>query len=385
MRYDDERPQRLRPLLTDAIAIAAIAFVGAAALAVLSWTRPSTTTRVAHYSQTGRLTYEAPASPTSIYGSAGVHSGQPVYSTVVATLHLTYTYHFVTAHAGKASGTEQLVATVTKGTGITHVVPLQPSTPFTGDHFRAAGVLSFAALNAAVEHFRSTSGNSVTTTTYTVVVSPRVKLDTRLTGTELRARFDPATKFAYSSGDLALSSATAPAAASAGPTKTGANDLRSTASGSATVPNGAANRLLGFAVADLRIASLVLVALAATALFLLLRPLITDFTSEDERVRIAVRHRSSLVEVRALPAIRSVVHVELHTFTGLSTIANKLECPILHLGDDLGDAYAVVDNGTLYQYRIDRLDPERANRLSSGSPRHAPPEPALSATRARES
>jgi hypothetical protein len=104
-------------------------------------------------------------------------------------------------------------------------------------------------------------------------------------------------------------------------------------------------------VADVRVAALAVLALALLSGALAGRRLIAEATSDDEAVRIAVRYGATLVEATGLPDGRSMTVVDIGSFAGLMHVAHRLECPVLHQGG-MGDQYAVVDNGTLYRYKI---------------------------------
>lgn len=361
-----------RSLRIDGIALCAAVIAGAAAVAGFAWTRPTTSALVVHYSQNGRLTYNTPTSPTSVYGSTGVKTGQPVYAKDVPSLNISYTYHLTAPSNARVSGTEQLIAKVSDGLGITRSVPLQAvPTQFSGAHFRVSASLSFASLDAAVASFQPIASVTTSTSTYKIDIYPQVAVHGRISGIKMGAAFNPVMTFSYVSDVLSPAMNGSSAITSSSASSNSASSFQKSTSGSVTHTRSLVNQLLGFSVEDVRIASLVVLAIAIGALLSLGWPLIHDFTSDDERVRIETRYKSSLVEIHSLPAPRSVVLVDISEFTGLSVISHKLECPILHLSDELGDIYAVVDNGTLYQYRVERARPERIGRLVSDRARHA--------------
>ena len=107
----------------------------AALCAGVAWSRPLTTPSVIAYTQSGHLSYAAPASATSIYGTAGVTTGQPVYANAVQKLNVTYSYDIESSAVVELAGTAQLVATIDNGQGIVRRIPLQPTTAVKGTRF----------------------------------------------------------------------------------------------------------------------------------------------------------------------------------------------------------------------------------------------------------
>jgi hypothetical protein len=104
----------------------------AGVVAGFAWARPTTTASVLHYTQAGSLSYSAPVPPDSVYGSEGLRTGQPVYTSVVSKLRVGFSYQLQTGAPTALSGSEQLVATIDNGQGITRNFTLQPLTRFSG-------------------------------------------------------------------------------------------------------------------------------------------------------------------------------------------------------------------------------------------------------------
>jgi hypothetical protein len=332
----------------DAVIVCAVLGICAVIIGGLAWSRPTMTAASLSYTQSGSLSYSAPTSPTSVYGSAGVVTGDPVYGSVVSALTVSYAYRFrATSPTTILNGAEQLVATISNGQGLTRTIALQPSvTRFIGESFTATGTLSMAALQSAAAAFAKAAvgyGSS----TYAVAITPSVSVLGHLGPAPLNASFDSPVSFSYSDG--ALLPGTSGGASGAG----GQASFASSSTGSVSVPAGQpATLLLGLSVSNARIASLVVLLASLLLGGLAGWPLLREATSEEERTRIAARYGSSIIEAEAVAAHAGVVVVELGSFEGMLQVARRLECPILHWGD-AGDVYAVVDSGTLYRYRTD--------------------------------
>jgi|GEM_PF-6036765 len=353
------------------VAFGALALVGAV-VAGFAWSRPTMTSSVVGYTQSVELSYWAHVPAGSVYGPAGLTTGEPVYTSLVKELQLGVAYKFDASAATDLRGTEKVVATIGNGQGITRQFVLGPETTFHGTHFDATAALNLRALEAVAASFAQAAGGSALGS-YAVTVSPSVAVKGSVGGSQVAASFDPQWSFTYSSG--ALVPASGPGGSAAGATAgaggpsggTGAGNAAATgqgtslswatsSSGSVTVPSAKAATLWfrALKVAFARTGSLVLLAFALVAGAVSGGRVLRDANSEDEAVRIATRHGSSLIEVKSLPDYPSVALVEMASFAGLMQVATRLECPLLYCagtGNGAPGTYAVVDNTTLYCYR----------------------------------
>lgn len=346
----------------DAVLAAGAIALCAAVVAGFAWTKPVSTTARARYVQGGQMRYTAPTSPTSVYGGHEVTTGEPVYTSSVTTLSLSYRYHFSSSATTAISGTEQLVATVANGQGVARPIALQPEpTVFHGMSFAASAVFPMRTVEEIVAAYmrQVTSGSS----RYTVSISPSIKITGRLDGARIATTFRKPVVLSYvassSSGSGMLKpAATAANGAHAAPTgafvapKTakGPSVLKVSSSGSLPLPAGKPALLfVGVPVIDARIASLAVIAAALLFGAFVGWRVLRDATSPDESTRIATRYGSSIVDVETLPGPKDVAVIDMSSFEALLAVARRLECPILHHRRG-GDLYAVVDTGTEYRY-----------------------------------
>lgn len=358
-------PPSARPGRLDALYAAGAVALCAAAVAAMAWTRPATTALQVGYQQTGRLEYSAPTPATSLYAGATVSTGQPVYTNAVSDLTVTYDYQFASTASPDVSGTEQLVASIDNGQGITRTFALQPApVSFRGPGFHASATLHLADIQAAAgafEQLASVDGAA----SYSVSISPDVVLDGGIAGQHLRASFDQPALFSYRPSSSASTGALSPIQSKpTGQGSTGTNGgatapsptasavgtpITITQRGSVSRPGGQAAKLFfGLPVSRARIGAPALLVAALLVLVLLGRRVLGEATDEDETRRIAFRYGSTLVEVDALPLAPGTT-VVVSSFEGLLKVARRIECPVLHHRDRL-DAYAVVDGVTVYRY-----------------------------------
>ena len=355
MRAESEstpgQPRRSRDRLDAMLACAALA-ICAVVVGTLAWTRATTATSAIGYAQSGTLSYGASVSPTSVYGSSRLISGQPVYTSAVTHLHLTYDYHFQANAPSTLSGSEQLIATIDNGQGLTRRIVLQPASSFTGPGFITGADLNLADIaNVAQQFDRGASANPNNSSSYNVAVTPAVHIHVKLGGVSVNEAFDAAATFVFNGAALIPTSATTNGSGSATASGSSATaSLHHSSTGSVKVPRGrTATMLFGLPVADARLAALIVFIGALVGGLRFGLPLLRDITSGEEQVRIAARYGSTLVTTDFVSPPEHAAVVELTSFDGLMQVARRLECPVLHQTGDL-ERYAVVDNGTIYQY-----------------------------------
>ena len=333
----------------EAVIVGSVLAICSAIVAGVAWTHPVRAAASLPYTQAGRLSYSAPASPTSIYGSAGLSTGQAIYGSVVSAVTVSYAYRFQAAAPAALGGTEQLVATISNGQGISRTIPIQPAAAhFAGGRFTVKGTLDMAALSSAARLFDQLAGTQAGFGSYAVSISPSVTVRGRLGPEPLNASFKAPVSFSYSAGNLVPGGSSTPAGAQ------GAPDFTPTSTGSVVLASGKpATLLFGLGVSDARVGSLAVLLASLLILGLAGWPLLREATSDDERARIAARYGPAVVQAEAVEAHAGVVVVQMGSFDGLFQVARRLECPILHW-EKAGDVYAVVDSGTLYRYQTRR-------------------------------
>ncbi len=326
----------------DAVIACALLAAVSAIVAGVSWTRPDTAPATVSYTQSGRVAYSARTDPGSVYGGGQVATGQPVYGSAVSALHVTYTYRLTTPARVDVTGSEQLVAMIGNGQGLSRAIALQaaPRT-FSGEGFTAGGTLNLADLRTAAAAFSSAAGGSGGGS-FPVTISASVTAHGRIAGQAWSGTFSPPVDFTYAAGNLL------PGGPSGGGGPAG---FSVASSGSVSVPGGRSAAILwGISVASARITSLAVLVGALLLGGLLGWPLLRQATSPDESERIMARHGSLIVESDGVQLHPGATVVHMASFGDLLQVSRRLECPILHC-DDGGDVYWVVDSGTLYRYR----------------------------------
>jgi len=336
------------PAFTRLETITACAVVGVLALALglIALAMPSTEAghASATYRQSGHFRYAATAPTDSVYGTAGLVTGEPILGDVVGPVTASFDYRVAsTATAEHLRGTIRMIATVHTAGGLTREFPMADTASFAGPHARVSGVLPVDALVAYIRKVEASTGGTGFTTS-TVVVTPRVKVRGNVDGHRLATSFAPSLSFDVDGTTLRPSepSGVSDPRAALEPAKNGKVGYPVTRT--KTMPL----LVLHPAVGTVRIAGLGLGALFVLVALWLARPLWRSGGAGGEAARIRALYGSRLVDVRSLSLPEGPV-ADVAGMEALAEIAKRYESMILHATEP--EAYLVWDNGMLYRYR----------------------------------
>jgi hypothetical protein len=143
-----------------ASAVAAAVF---AVLGVIAFTRAAFRTAPATtgYTQQVSFGYSASAPAGPVYASGAVHTGDPIFLSLVRQLGVHVNYHFVSAAQHNIAGTEKILLRLTGQSGWSHSLVLTPATRFTGDHTRAVVTLDMPRIQRLLGKVTSLTGMRV--------------------------------------------------------------------------------------------------------------------------------------------------------------------------------------------------------------------------------
>lgn len=303
--------------------------------------------------------YTADVSPNLVYPDGRVHAGQTVFRKLVdrLTVHATWSLQSSASHRLRGTGT--LEAVVQGPNGWTHSIPLGHPSAFASDNAVLSGELDLHALDDLVARAGRLAG--VTTSQFTVLVRPTVKLAGTIAGTPVPSapRPDTPLAFAVTPSTVTLARST-PVAGS----DSAARDQRPTPAEQATSstslkPAPTTNLLtvprvgpatwpiLGYDVAVdvsrwIGITGAVLSLLAAIALA-------SSKAPKDPCAGQLRRHRRFVISVSDLhvPVMSNVV--ELTTMAGLIDVARRYDRLILH--QSTTGRYLVEDESGVYRFQ----------------------------------
>jgi hypothetical protein len=381
-RANDQMHHRA-PLMGRLEAVTTVAVLGAVGLilgltALLLPTTKATTGHVG-YKQSGAFSYSGNAPAGSLYGNAGLVTGQPIQTDVIRALTVHFGYQLTSAKGvDSVAGTATLAAKVTAAQGISRSFPIAKLQHFQGPKPTISGVLPMKAILRYVDASAKALNGGVVTTAATVTITPKVRVTGSVGGRPLSTTYAPSLPFALSGSTLALSSQTNGLSSVA--TGAGAHPLTPSSTASTTYPTTVHQSInLGFAHPSVTQAREIGFGLALLCLLLglaLARPLLRHDDEASERDRIRALYGSLIVPVNRFAAPPMPV-ADVTSIGALAELAKRYESMIMHRRLDNRDDYTVWDNGLIYRYRIgappesieasDVIDLSRAHVASLGS------------------
>lgn len=352
--------QRKRPRIDfgaflTASAVAAAVF---AVLGVIAFTRPATrmTAATSQYTQKVSFGYSAKAPVGPVYATGTVHTGDPIFLSLVHHVNVHVGYRFSSTAPHEIAGTEKVVVQLTAPSGWSRSLVLTPPTRFTGDHTSTVVTLEMRQLQSLLAKVATLTG--LPGATYTIAVSPVVHIVGTVAGHPLNLSFSPAMSFQLGSQQLvpqgAQSSSTGSAATAGSPAASGSStSLTPTRKGAVGTPAAAPARLgvLGVTaeVSLLRWISILGVLLSGlAALYFYLRKRGEPFV---ETVRIQSQYGHMIVPIVGGEDL-GWPPVDVPDIKALVKLAESGQRLILHNRTDGVDTYMVNEEGTVYRYQV---------------------------------
>ena len=339
---------------TASAAAAAVFLVLGLVAFVCPATRP--TEVLTPYQQQVTFGYTAHAPSGPVYPSGAVHTGQPIFLSLVHQVDVQIRYDFSSLAQHDIAGSEKIMLQLTAPSGWTRSMTLTPPTRFTGDDTSTAVVLDIHQLQSLLNKVGAMTG--VPGATYTAAIEPVFHVTGTAAGQPLNLHFSPTMSFQLGPQQLSpQGAASAPTQTSAPgtPPATGASGgtLAPSQSGKVGTPAStpATLTVLGIApkVSLLRWISLVglLLSVGATVFFYL-RKRGEPF---EESAHIQAQYGHLIVPIMGGEDL-GWPPVDVTSIKALVRLAESGQRLILHNRSDGVDTYMVNDEGTVYRYQV---------------------------------
>jgi hypothetical protein len=294
--------------------------------------------------------------PTPVYPSGAVKTGDPIYTSLVSSLGLNFTYKFASTLPHHVTGTIEFRTLVLSSTNTWKSLSTGTApAPFTGDSASVSTTLALSGLYALINTVSAQSG--VAGANYAVDAQPVVRITGTVGGNPIKATFLPVLPFQVAPTALTLDVPVAPAPPGAtyvAPTAASAlaAGLNPTQSGSVPhiYPNTVSVLKYEVRVSLLRSSGIVLAVLA------LLVAVLHDILRRRKTVRsdeelIAKQVGSLIVPVDRLSDRDDAARLVVLDFAHLAGLAHYLERPILYEMRDGQRRYEVDDETRRYVYQ----------------------------------
>lgn len=190
------RPHLAANALPAGLAIASGALIASLVLAGASFTRPAqgAETATAAYTQSGALSYSAPAPRGAVYPSGRAQTGEPIFVRLVHKVPPRFEYHLSSRFPHTLRGSATIGAEIASSNGWKRTLSLQRTTRFTGDHGSATRTLDLREIGKLMR--RVEAATAVTGgVTYTLTLIPRIRINGQLASVHLSDTFAPRIPF----------------------------------------------------------------------------------------------------------------------------------------------------------------------------------------------
>jgi signal peptidase I len=369
------RPPRYLEGPTSTLVTAGVLSALAIIFLLVGFSRPLQTVAPipAAYQQTGSFSYSAPViTPTDVYPSGSVTTGQPIYPALVDTVILDYKYKFTSPLPHHITGTVELKALLLSTSDTWQDLSvITPTRAFTGNSTSVVSSLPLKDLYTLVNNVAAGSG--IAGVDYSADIQPVVHIVGTVGGKKINSTFSPVLPFTVTQSSITLNDAVAPAPPGAtyvAPSASSglASTLNPVQTGS--VPHQVAN-VFSFAKYDIKVPLLRLLGIIfgalAVASALLHDVLRRRKTMRSDEELIARRLHSFIVPVVSLALPDDAALIDVPDFPHLAGLAQFLERPILYQMSNNQRTYAVDDDRHRYVYRP-REDPSTAPPPSADTP-----------------
>jgi hypothetical protein len=171
------------------------------------FTRPASRPTAARtgYTQKVPFGYSGTAAAGPVYTRGVLHTGDPIFASLVHRLGVQVKYRFASAVQHDIVGTESILLRLTGQSGWSHAQVLVPATHFRGDSTSTVVPLNLRQIEKLVTKVSALTGMDGG---YTVSVVPEVHITGTVAGNPLNLSFEPAMNFVLSGTQLASQGAT---------------------------------------------------------------------------------------------------------------------------------------------------------------------------------
>ena len=202
--------KRRRPNFTDGPALSLVAIAVTVTLAVLclgvGFSRPlhRQVPLAGAFAQSGQFSYSAPVtSPSPVYPSGFIETGQPIYPSLVSSVTLKFHYAFKSKLAHHVHGTVEFRALLLSRTDTwQNLSTIQPPTTFTGDQATVISTLKLSDLYSLISSVGAQT--DLASSTFSADIQPVVHVTGEVGGNAINDTFLPVLPFAVTQKVISL-------------------------------------------------------------------------------------------------------------------------------------------------------------------------------------
>jgi hypothetical protein len=328
-------------------------------LGIIAFSRPASRTVQddISYQHLGVFSYSASA-PEGVYDANTIKSGDPIFTKSTCSVAVNFQYTLIAAQAENLTGTYQLTAILSEqASGWQRIVPLQEEASFTGTAFGTSARLDLCKLSSLTQSLEQ--GTDFHPGTYTLVITPNIKLDGKVSGRALKGTFTSGPMFRYDRVQFYLVR-----------NEKQSNPLTLTETGLLRETRQEANTLLllgrEIAIPTLRWVALFVLSLSLSGLILLgLR--LQNLSRLGQEKFFRIKYDSIMIDVQNADSLASSSMIDVRSMEALAKLAERFNAMILHGTENNLHTYYVQVGGITYRFMINSDKTESAI-LKDGTP-----------------
>ena len=308
------------------------------------------------YQHLGVFSYSASA-PEGIYDANTIKSGDPIFTKSTCSVAVNFQYTLIAAQAENLTGTYQLTATLSEEvSGWQRAIPLQEETAFRGTAFGTSAGLDLCKIRSLTQSLEQ--GTDFHPGTYTLVISPNIKIDGEVSGRALKGTFNSGLTFRYDHVKFYLFREEAQgnpmAVAQAGVLREARKEINTIL-------------LLGaeLSIPTLRWMALFSLLVSCSGL-VWLGSRLQSLSRLDQEKFLRIRYGSMMIDVRNADSLLSTSMIDVQSMDVLAKLAERFNAMILSEAGTGLPAYYVQVGGTTYRFTIS-ADKTAATLLKDGT------------------
>jgi len=311
-------------------------------LGIISFSRPAS--RIAQddirYEHLGVFSYSA-STPQGVYDQNALKSGDPVFTRLTCAIDVNFQYSLIAAEAKNIRGTYQLTAIIREPTsGWQRQVPLQEQTTFSGTAFGTSAKVDLCQMEALTQSLEQ--GTDFHPSSYTLLITPNVKITGEIAGRPLESAFVSALNFQYDRIHFYLVKE-----------EEAENPLSRTETGILHEQRVDVNTLLLFgrevAIPTLRLVTMI-VFIASLVGFAVLGSVLTNWSYSNQGKFFRIKYASLMVDICDADTLTSSNVTDVTSLDDLAKLAERFNTMILHAREGDLHTYYVQGNGITYRF-----------------------------------
>jgi hypothetical protein len=327
-------------------------------LGIIVFSRPASRTVQddISYQHLGVFSYSA-STPEGVYDANTIKSGDPIFTKSTCAVAVNFQYTLIAAQAENLTGTYQLTAILSEEvSGWQRVIPLQEETAFSGTGFGTSTRLDLCKISSLTQSLEQ--GTDFHPGTYTLIISPNIKIDGEVSGRALKGTFNSGLTFRHDHVKFYLFREDAQGTPMA-VTETGV--LREARKEINTI------LLLGAEVSIPTLRWMALFGLLASCSGLVWLGLrLQSLSRLDQEKFLHIRYGSMMIDVQNADSLLPATLIDVQSMDALAKLAERFNAMILHEAGTGPPTYYVQVGGTTYRFMIG-ADKTAATILKDGT------------------